>query len=442
MNKIIKSLCTKAWLPAAVVLIGLTAACEKVDDVIDRVKSVTKKIDAELGDILKIDSLELDIPAGALSKDGNVSIGVFGDELEKLANTLFEISGNPVTIKLPVDSLHRPLHLTVPMPDNNISYDNYFIFLYDGTSYFPVEYTINDGYIDVSIDNISWSRIDEKPGESTIIVAGFIYKQTPPPEETGLNKVTTDESGKVHYSSPGIIPGSKVLLLIHGWTGRPNVWDSVITWVQRENNYYSEIWTFGYNSSYPVEQNGNTLYQLLQENSNGAQIDILAHSMGGLVARSMIEQSGGSAYIRNLVTLGTPHRGSPLGAIRYSIGDLIAGQSEDSPLDFTLYNYFTQGFKDLDTGSAFIDELNELTEAPLPYFLIAAENDPDLWPPSSEAILEGPDDGVVQVSSAFGVPYAVNLPDGTFIMNEYKEAHRKMTRYRHIYEEAMLFLSE
>lgn len=431
-----------SWLFVLALLGSLSVACEKVDDAIDRVKSVTKKIDARFGDILKIDSLELDIPADALSKDGIVSFGIFGDELEKLANTAFEISGKPITLILPVDSLYKPLQITFPLPDNNISYDNYFIFLYDGTSYLPVEYSISDENINVKIDNINWNKIDEKPGESSLIVAGFVYKQTPPPEETGLNKVTTDESGKIQYSATGAAPGSNVLLLIHGWTGRPNVWDSVITRLQNENDYYTEIWTFGYNSSYPVEQNGNALFQLLQQFANGAKIDIIAHSMGGLVSRSMIEQSGGGDYIRKLVTLGTPHKGSPLAAIRYAIGDFVSDMSGDNLLDFTLYNYFTQGFRDLDPGSEFIAQLGEISETPLPYYLIAAENNPGLWPPSSEEVLEGPDDGVVQVSSAFGLPSAVNLPDETFIMDEYKEAHRKMTRYRPVYEQAMTFLLE
>jgi hypothetical protein len=65
-----------------------------------------------------------------------------------------------------------------------------------------------------------------------------------------------------------------------------------------------------------------------------------------------------------------------------------------------------------------------------------------LWPTSSDEVPEVPDDGVVQVSSASGIPSAVNLPDETFIMDEYKEAHRKMTRYRPVFEQAIAFLSE
>ncbi len=42
------------------------------------------------------------------------------------------------------------------------------------------------------------------------------------------------------------------------------------------------------------------------------KIDIVAHSMGGLVARYYVKRLGGARYVRNLITLGTPHHGTPI----------------------------------------------------------------------------------------------------------------------------------
>ena len=42
-------------------------------------------------------------------------------------------------------------------------------------------------------------------------------------------------------------------------------------------------------------------------------MDVVAHSMGGLVARWYIEQLGGEESVHSLVTLGTPHHGTGLG---------------------------------------------------------------------------------------------------------------------------------
>jgi pimeloyl-ACP methyl ester carboxylesterase len=43
----------------------------------------------------------------------------------------------------------------------------------------------------------------------------------------------------------------------------------------------------------------------------GPRLTIVAHSMGGLVARCFIERQGGSRLTDRLITCGTPHLGSP-----------------------------------------------------------------------------------------------------------------------------------
>jgi hypothetical protein len=46
------------------------------------------------------------------------------------------------------------------------------------------------------------------------------------------------------------------------------------------------------------------------EESGHAQVDIVGHSLGGLVARYYVQCLGGDARVRTLVTLGTPHAGT------------------------------------------------------------------------------------------------------------------------------------
>jgi len=48
---------------------------------------------------------------------------------------------------------------------------------------------------------------------------------------------------------------------------------------------------------------------LLERNSWATEVDIVAHSMGGLASRWYI-QHGGEARVRRLITLGSPHRGT------------------------------------------------------------------------------------------------------------------------------------
>ena len=42
------------------------------------------------------------------------------------------------------------------------------------------------------------------------------------------------------------------------------------------------------------------------------QVDLVGHSMGGMIGRNFVQHRGGSSKVRRLVTLGTPHQGSKL----------------------------------------------------------------------------------------------------------------------------------
>ena len=75
-----------------------------------------------------------------------------------------------------------------------------------------------------------------------------------------------------------------------------------------------------YNSGRHISHNGRRLAELLDELSANwpvevAEIALIGHSMGGLLARSACHYGAGSAWIgrvRDVFMLGTPHRGAPL----------------------------------------------------------------------------------------------------------------------------------
>lgn len=64
----------------------------------------------------------------------------------------------------------------------------------------------------------------------------------------------------------------------------------------------------------PVRQRGNELgAEILNQTSRGDRVHIIAHSMGGLDARHAIAHVPGVAErVKTLVTIGTPHQGSPV----------------------------------------------------------------------------------------------------------------------------------
>lgn len=70
-----------------------------------------------------------------------------------------------------------------------------------------------------------------------------------------------------------------------------------------------------YSYNYPsrgasIEGLAVDLAKRLDRDVKGGRIDIVAHSMGGLVARSYLQMLGGDRRVDTLVTIGTPHQGS------------------------------------------------------------------------------------------------------------------------------------
>jgi len=402
-------------------------------------KQVEKLIIAATGGMLNTsDSIKLIIPSYALPSDGNVFVGRTGNEPTSVPNEDLQIIGKPITIKIPSDSILKPIQLSFPVNSSSISSDNYFIFLYNGSTYFPIEYSLIGETVKVNIDIINWETTEKKNTTliSEIIIIALIAKQTPPSAEMGLKEISI-EDGKMNFNIPNASPSSKILLLVHGWTGRPTVWDELIPKIQEETSpSYTDIWTFGYNSSWSINYNAELLAQYLETYANGSHVDIVAHSMGGLVSRSMIEQFNGAQYINKLITLGTPHKGSPLAVLRYMLGEIVKSSGIDQ--EYILYDYTSQGFNDLNTNSTFIQQMEKLESPPLPYYAIAATNYPSLWKKVSNFILPGPDDGVVSVSSALGVQGAVT-PD-LIVQIPVAIAHLKMTKNDPIYEQIISYL--
>ncbi len=397
------------------IIVLFSTSCKKEDSnpvtIPPKTYNIEKEINSSQGGVVSLgDSIVLNIPASSLPNSGNVFLGRTGNEPTNVTNNDYKILGTPITVKLPVDSIKEPLQLSFPKPAGSITNEDICTFMYDGDSYYPIQSSIQNGKINVTIDNINWGRNNDlnklnkvKQPEiiTQLIILVLIQKQTPPTEELGIKEVSI-VNGEISYLEPTVSQSSKIVLLIHGWTSRPKVWKTMITRLQSQiNPKYADILTFGYNSSFSVESNANLLSQALSSYSNGIKIDIIAHSMGGLVARSMIEKYNGAQYINKLITLGTPHHGSPLAALRGWLGSLV---NMNNPEYFSMYNYFTQGFNDLAPTSTLIQSLSSLTSPSLPYYLIAGVSQYN-----NNSILPGADDGVVTEVSALGVSGAAGI---------------------------------
>ncbi|MEP7301213.1 MAG: alpha/beta hydrolase [Caldimonas sp.] len=95
-----------------------------------------------------------------------------------------------------------------------------------------------------------------------------------------------------------------------------------------------------YNTGLPVADNGHRfavlMATLLREwPARPARVLLLAHSMGGLVARSALHQAAGQAWtqqVSDLVCLGTPHLGAPLERAGHGLEMLLDAVPYAAPL--------------------------------------------------------------------------------------------------------------
>jgi len=89
--------------------------------------------------------------------------------------------------------------------------------------------------------------------------------------------------------------------------------------------YGFEYWTLGRVAA-GARQLGWFVDQV-REATGSDEVDIVGHSMGGVVARYYVAFGGGDARVRNLVTLGSPHAGTDVSAvgIGHASKELIAG---------------------------------------------------------------------------------------------------------------------
>jgi len=132
------------------------------------------------------------------------------------------------------------------------------------------------------------------------------------------------QDGKVKLTDKNLAAevdkASKILLIIHGIIGDTKPFAKSLRFIRNENRY-DLILTFDYeNLNEPIDKIAGELNELLDKAGlhagDGKQLDIVAHSMGGLVSRYLIEHiRQGDRTVDRLIMVGTPNGGSEFGKI-------------------------------------------------------------------------------------------------------------------------------
>jgi pimeloyl-ACP methyl ester carboxylesterase len=119
-----------------------------------------------------------------------------------------------------------------------------------------------------------------------------------------------------------VATAQRILLYIHGIIGdtrgmAASAFSSGLAGtIPSANDSFDLVLTFDYeNLNTAIEDTARDLKQRLAsvglDTDHGKELHIVAHSMGGLVARWFIEHEGGDRVVDHLVMLGTPNGGSP-----------------------------------------------------------------------------------------------------------------------------------
>jgi pimeloyl-ACP methyl ester carboxylesterase len=193
-----------------------------------------------------------------------------------------------------------------------------------------------------------------------------------------------------------VAQAKSILLLIHGIVGNTDFMAEsvkpVLKTLDNPEGAFDLILTFDYeNLNTPIQEITKELKIALNQvgiNANDdKKVTILAHSMGGLVSRCLIEQSGGNKFIDKLIMAGTPNQGSVFGNLAdyfdFSIKILSLGLASTilGPIATAFVggvaSAMSMGQKLLITleqmhfNSMFIRELNNGDDPQIPYYIIA-----------------------------------------------------------------------
>ncbi|MBM75903.1 MAG: permease [Proteobacteria bacterium] len=127
----------------------------------------------------------------------------------------------------------------------------------------------------------------------------------------------------------------ETVLLLHGFFQTRNIWEIMENRLRRDNYGVLSLdlgglfWRFNTRS---INKQGKFLAEKMDRIAARYDLQnfhIIGHSMGGLVARHYIQYHGGDRRVKSLITLGTPHLGTPTALIGFAL--MWGGMLSNSP---------------------------------------------------------------------------------------------------------------
>jgi pimeloyl-ACP methyl ester carboxylesterase len=100
----------------------------------------------------------------------------------------------------------------------------------------------------------------------------------------------------------------RTVVLVHGYLANRSTLYPLAAYLRLRG--VGQVLAFDYDAGAGVERAALELREYLRRHVRGGRIDLVCHSLGGLVARVYLQQLGGARRVDRCITLGTPHRGT------------------------------------------------------------------------------------------------------------------------------------
>ena len=142
------------------------------------------------------------------------------------------------------------------------------------------------------------------------------------------------------------------MLLLHGFLATPRILGGLAARLGRLGYCTHRVdlgGLFGRFNARPVEELARVVAerveQLIRHHSR-ERIDLVGHSEGGLIGRYYVQKLNGGHRVRHLVTLGTPHRGTPWAYSGYLVRRVLPSLRQMAPGSPLLRDLADDGFPD------------------------------------------------------------------------------------------------